>query len=437
MTHKLENLALELENRIRGHRPLSLPAEWADELVFPAYGGLSIRNVPHTIAHLLGAALPGLTPLDEAVWGGDSPVGQVDRVVIFLTDGLGYLWLRQMMAEDDEVRDLVGEITNGSGALPLTSIAPTTTVAALTTLWTGASPAAHGIFGLRMYLRELSMLVNILSYKPAAGKLMNDILADWKLPPESFVPVAGLAESLAQYGIPTHLLLSYQLLGSGLSRILHRGVAHAHTHTGHTDLWPRLADVLAQTAGQRCCVSAYWPAVDSVAHHYGADNRYTRYEVKQQLLNLRDVLNAESAQDGRTLVMILADHGHHDAPQDIRLHENAHARSIFDAMRGGFGGETRLTHLYLREGQKQTVIRTLEEHFVGGLTWAEPEAALAAGLFGTETPHPEAAHRLGDLTVIARLNWQITDNFLRFPLISTHGGLSDWEMLVPLLWRRM
>ncbi|MCB9452513.1 MAG: alkaline phosphatase family protein [Anaerolineaceae bacterium] len=435
--HTFENLAADIESQVRARRTLSLPADWSDELVFPAYDGLSIRNVPHTIAQLLGATLPGLTPLDDAVWGGDSPAGAVDRVVVFLTDGLGYLWLRQMMAEDEEVRSLIGEITDGRGALPLTSIAPTTTVAALTTLWTGAGPAAHGIFGLRMYLRELSMLVNILSYKPAAGKLMNDVLADWKLPAESFVPVPGLAEVLAQHGIPTHLLLSYQLLGTGLSRILHRGVAHAHTHTGFSDLWPRLADVLAQTAGQRCCVSVYWPAVDSIAHHYGADNKYTRHEVMQELLNLRDVLNAESARDGRTLVLILADHGHHDAPQDIRLHQDERARPIFNAMRGGFGGETRLTHLYLRDGYKQAVINTIQEHFADGLTWADAETALAAGLFGTESPHSEAAHRLGDLTLIARLNWQISDNFLRFPLISTHGGLSDWEMLVPFLWKRL
>lgn len=82
-------LADALEARIRANRLLDLPVPWAGELVFPHYGGLSIYNLAQSVAQVLGVELPPGAPLDEAVWGGSSPVGQVDRVVMFLSDGIG------------------------------------------------------------------------------------------------------------------------------------------------------------------------------------------------------------------------------------------------------------------------------------------------------------------------------------------------------------
>ena len=108
-------------------------------------------------------------------------------------------------------------------------------------------------------------------------------------------------------------------------------------------------------------------------------------------------------------------------------------------MQGLVTGEQRLGFLHLRGGQRQTVIDCLEGEFADTMTWLDPAEALAAGLFGPEPPYDETIHRLGDLIVVPRLGWRVDDGIQlpTNPLISVHGGLSDWEMLTPLLWKRV
>ncbi len=430
-------LADQLEARIRANRLLNLPATWADELIFPYYDGLSLANIPQTITHLLGAGTGIVPQLNDVVWHGESLVGQIDRVVVFLTDGLGYLWLRQLIKTDSSMADNVADLTDGRGPVPLTSIAPSTTAVALPTLWTGASPAMHGMVGTRMFLREFSVLSDMLAFKPAIGSHRNGIFEDWGMPPETFLPVQTLAERLAEVGVETHLLLPKALMRTGLSRIMHRGVTNPHIHAGYTDLWLRMKDVLTETAGQRCYMNVYWSAVDSMSHLHGAHNRYLEAEIRYQLEQLRLLANDPAVQDGRTLFIVLADHGHYDTPQPILLNENERASHIWDAMRGGFGAESRFIYLYLRDGYKQQVIDTVEAHFANCLTWIEPTAALDAGLFGPGVPYREIPHRLGDLILAVRAGFVVGDPSRKFSTISRHGGLSDWEMLIPLMWKRI
>lgn len=420
-----------LEIRIRNNRLLTLPTTWANEVIFPAYDGLSLLNISHTIAQMLGVEAE--LPLDEAVWNGDNPTGEIDRVVVFLTDGLGYMWLKRLMEDDADLARTVDELTDHRGPVPLTSIAPSTTAVALPTLWSGVSPAQHGMIGTRIFLREFSTLGDMLSFKPVQGIHRRDIFADWGSAPAEFIPVPTLGEKLTQLDVPTHLLLQKSLMKSGLSSIMHRGVTHFHPISGFSEVWLRLHDILKETAGKHCYVSVYWPAVDAESHLYGAHNRYLHAEVKYQLTQLCDLLRHEDIQDGRTLFMIIADHGHHDAPQNIDLSETD---TIFNALRGGTGAEARFTYLYLRAEQKQQVIDTIEESFAHCLTWIEPEEALNNGLFGPGSPYQETIHRLGDLILVSRLNWRTSEPARAFSSVSRHGGLSEWEMLIPLLWRR-
>ena len=56
----LQHAAQSIEHDIYARRLLDLPVEWTNEIVYPSYDGLSIRNIPHSIAGLLDA------PLDDA-----------------------------------------------------------------------------------------------------------------------------------------------------------------------------------------------------------------------------------------------------------------------------------------------------------------------------------------------------------------------------------
>ncbi len=427
-----------LEARIRANRPLDLPVPWADELIFPHYDGLSIYNAVHTVADLLGVDLPGAVPLDETVWGGATPA-DIRRVVLILSDGLGYHWLRHYMAADDTLRATVADLTEGRGPVPLTSVCPSTTTTALTTLWTGASPAQHGNLSFRLFLREIGALTIPLFWQPAIGGHAKGSLSQYGLEPEDFVPVPGLAEVFAAAGVPIHVSLRYEFLWSGFSRILHRGLPteNGHFHTNSTDMFLRLRDLLAATAGQRCLVSVYWDQVDTLSHKYGSGNKYLHHEIKHQLAALRDVLADESIRDGQTLVLFLADHGHYNAERFLHLPAEERAAPIDRALQCPVSGEGRLPYLHLRADHKQAVIDCVTGEFAESLACLDPAEALAAGLFGPGEPYAETLHRLGDLILAPRLGWVLDDPAYGRANVSRHGGLSDWEMLVPLLWRRL
>lgn len=436
--HPPSSTADALEARIRAHRPLDLPVPWADELVFPHYDGLSIYNVVHTIARLLGVDLPDGLPLDDAVWGGAIPPG-IRRVVLILSDGLGYRWLNHFMAGDEVLRTAVADLSEGRGPLPLTSVCPSTTTTALTTLWTGASPAGHGNLGFRLFLREIGVLAIPLFWQPAVGGHARGSLSAFGLEPADFVSTPGLAGVFAAAGVPVHVSLRYEFLWNGFSHILHRGLplANGHFHTNSTDMFLRLGDLLTATAGQRCLVSVYWDQVDTLSHRYGSGNQYLGREIRHQLTALRDVLADEAVQDGQTLVLFLADHGHYNADRFLHLPADDRAAPIYEALQCPLSGEGRLPYLHLRVDHRQAVIDCVTQEYGDWLLPLDPAAALAAGLFGPGEPYAETPHRLGDLILVPRLGWALDDPDYGRGNVSRHGGLSDWEMLVPLLWRRL
>ncbi len=429
-----------LEAKIRATRLLNLPVDWRDEVIFPAFDGLSILNASSTLGAALGIEA-GL-PLDNAVWQGDSPIGKVDRVVLIISDGLGYLLLKQLIAEDRVIADLVADLSGDRPPVPLTSIAPSTTAVALPTLYSSSAPATHGMLGTLMNLYPLHSMIDMLGMSSVIGGQIGNIAA-WGIDPNTLIEGQMLPEKLGAAGVPVHLVIERSLMGSGISTVLHRGISHFHGFIKFSDWGMRLRAALKQTAGQRALIVTYWDGVDSLSHAYGAKSEEVRNEIRAQLTLLRDSLARPEGRDGRTLVMLLADHGHHDAPIEIDLRDTPAGQQIFDSMRGAYTGDQRFAYLHLRDGQMPAVVDALREQYADSLAWFTPSEGLAAGVFGRGEAHRHFAHRTGDLILTPRLGSKLaylvqpTDPRRISKHISVHAGLSDWEMLVPMLWHTL
>ncbi|MCI0711586.1 MAG: alkaline phosphatase family protein [Chloroflexi bacterium] len=427
--------AYTIEKRIRDHRLFDVSVEWSHEVIFPYYNGLSIHNITRSIAQLLGANNLTSSPLDNLVW--DNVLPQVERILLFVSDGLGYNWLQQLIAEDDEIRDAVAFLSDERGSVPLTSCVPSTTTAALPTFWTGTPPGTHGMLGSQAFLREVSMLVKLLHFVPVGGEHNRGVIFDWGFDPATFLPVPTISEVLAEVAVPTHLLTHRNLLGTGLSRIMHRGVTHTTVHGGGADFWILLEELLESTAGQHCYLHAYLDNVDTLSHLHGSRTHYLQSEIRTQLTHLQRIVSNPAVQDGKTLILFAADHGHRDIHHNLQLHLDEKARPIYEAMRMSTGGTGRLNYLYLREGSRQQVIDTIENHFADCLTWFDGLQSLESGLFGNHMTHPEAKFRIGDIVLVIRQGWSTNDQSRKNTPRSRHGGLMEDEMLVPLLWKQI
>lgn len=422
-----------IEQQILAHRPFTVSVPWADEIVYPYYDGLSIRNLAHTVVRLLdgkpSSTWLGSSPLDGRLW--EHLWGQAKRIVLFISDGLGWRLLQEIVSADTDTAQIVADLTGDGTLTPLTSVVPSTTAAALPSIWTGAAPIATGLVGTRLFLREFGVMASMLRYAPLAGRHRADVLEEWGLDFETFLPVPALGEELAARRIESTVVLQKDLFGSGLSRLMHRGVGNAVRHYGYTDLWITLRDLLRATRNRRCFINVYWGAVDGASHLYGTVTEQTVTEVRRQLADLRGTLLADGTADGRTLFMLVADHGHSPVHDAVVLRDHP---VLMDAVRCPPGGDSRLVHLYLRHGTRSDVQAYVAEQFPDRLLALDTGAAIGAGLFGTDRVYPEAVVRLGDLTLIARAGTMGVEKMRSEPL-SKHAGLSAREMLVPLLMR--
>ena len=109
------------------------------EPILPNWNGPCLhRVVPTLLGHL---ALPGAAPLPP--WF-PAPVAEARQIVLLVLDGLGAEQLHERAGLAPTLPAAVGTA--------MTSVAPSTTACALTTLVTGRVPAEHGVVGYRVAL---------------------------------------------------------------------------------------------------------------------------------------------------------------------------------------------------------------------------------------------------------------------------------------------
>ncbi len=418
------------ENAAR-YGALNLPGEW----IAPNYGGRSIANVPATIVHALGGEI-ATAPLQAGI--ADRYLNGVRRIVFVVADALGYSKLLEVL--DSNPQNGFGALLRGGATLvPLTSVFPSTTTAALTTLWSGYTPAEHGFLGYQLFLREFGVRAEMISFSPVATlALGRDQLILAGLDPDKFLASPSLAQILGMYGVSSYHLLLGSYTKSGLSRVQMRGAKEIQGVVTSSDMWVVLREMLEAKKGERALFAVYWGGVDSVGHMYGPSSPTVAAEVNNLAYSFeREFLAplSPAAREG-TLFLLTADHGQMDAPRghivSLREHPELRNHLVMD-----FAGEPRAAYLYCRSGESGAARTYIETRLGDKFLVLDSQAALQSGLFGTCTPAPEAPYRIGDLLVIPRQDYTLVESNESRVLLGRHGGLMPDEMLVPLIAARL
>jgi len=425
--------ASSIESALRAR---SLPSQYVPvgEFVMPSYDGWGIANVPATLAALLGASLPALCPpLQQELWSGWSD--GLQRVVLIVVDALGYLQLRSAMAADEDL--VFHDLAEAGRLVPITSLFPSTTNAVLTTLWSGYSPAAHGVLSYELYLRELGVAASTLFFWPIYHR-QRDALSSWGVDAETFVPVPSLAEQLSRHGIRTRLLLSRAYMDSMLSRIHTRGVHHVYGFVGMSDMWLGLQRVIEQHQQEKLLLVAYWDTIDAITHNYGPDDDAWSVELQSLSTMMRSAFldRLTPAQLKGTLLLFVADHGGLATPVRAAVRLSDHP-SLRDALSLPPLGENRAAFLHARGDTLADLRAYMEDELSSSFVTLTREEVLSSGLLGPGPLYEETPHRLGDLVCLARGNHYLARDEYQLQLLGRHGGLSAQEMLVPLLGVRL
>lgn len=427
-------LADQIESILRRNAP-PLAAQLGDDVVWPRYDGYSIANLPATFAAILGAQMPGLAPLPAELWR--DLARDVRRVVFVLVDALGYRRFRRALEADPGSGWRSLARSERGRLFPLTSVFPSTTVSALSSLWTGLPPSQHGYLGTRLFLREYGALADMISLKLVVNGIPGQLLA-MGLEPEKFLPAPNLAEVLQPAGVTVHDLMPYHLIKSGLTRILHRGVDKLVPFVAASDMWVTLRRLLEGAGQDRMYVYVYHAPADGISHLYGPSDESLDAELRALIYSMRteflDQLGPAAAQG--TLLVIGADHGQVVTPKPSAI--ALHRQPVWNDLVMMPTAEARVAYVYVRAGRMQAARDALARDLSGKLLAVDVREALDAGLWGPAPLHAETRSRLGDLLLLATGDRYLADPAGQMPeFLGMHGGLTAEEMLVPSLWLRL
>ncbi len=395
--------------------------------VFPDYHGQSILNIPDTICQWMGVPQVGPGPVIPEI--SKALANSARRVILVLIDALAHHRLQQWMENEPVWQKLAREGT----LAPLTSVVPSTTSTAITTLWTGASPASHGIIGYEMWLKQYSMVANMILHAPMTFKGSADSLALAGFKPESFLPVTTLGSHLWHHGVKSYAFNHHSIANSGLSRMLMLDVA-IHPFATPASMWVSMRQLIENKPDERMYIWSYWGAVDGLSHRHGPDDErvvaeFSHFSQAFETFFLKR-LSPVARKD--TIVILTADHGQIHTPlrPDQVL---ANLPELDRHLRLKPTCENRFAFLYLNPGSEATVRQLFEQRWPGRFRLVPSRQALSAGLFGPGPHHPDIINRIGDLIVISRegayLWWADEKDFL----LGRHGGLSPQDMIVPFL----
>ena len=357
----------------------------------PEYSGGCVSNIIPVILGPRGTSvIPDWMPAE---------VLGARQVVLLILDGLGWNQLQQRISICPTLASMSGR--------SITTIAPTTTVSALTSITTGLAPGEHGLVGYRMNMG--GRVMQMLRWGDEKGDLRR------------MYPPDVIQQCPPFMGAVVPVLSKSELEGSAFTE--------AHLRGARACGWRSVSSIAVQVRDLlnhgHSFIYAYYDGVDKIAHERGFGEYYDA-ELRQADRLVADIA---SVLVSGSILLVTADHGQVEVGTNTtKLHADVTSLTSFQS------GEGRFRWLHTRPGAVDELWTTAGEHH-GDAAWVmRRDELIDGGWFGPRVTDA-ARQRLGDVALIAHAPTSFDDSADSgpFPLICRHGALTDDELDVPLL----
>ncbi|MCB0016341.1 MAG: alkaline phosphatase family protein [Anaerolineales bacterium] len=399
-------------------------------LTLPNYSDGSIANIAPTIAQMLGVPFQGMPVLRSELW---QPLGDdIQRVVLFLIDGFG----KNLLRPDNPQ---TAAFTAGTEIIDqVTSVFPSTTVNAMSAVWTGSAPAHHGLVGLNILFPEFGTIGQTIHWTPAF-QFRPEALVQAGQNPKHFLRTPGVGQQFARASVPVYALKSYQFDRSALSLMHGRGVKKTFPCINMSDIVFELRELLESKPGKKMLAVGYWHTVDTLSHKYGPHHPAIQSDLGAILEMIQRELIEQLSPAARagTALIITGDHGQVHTPLDKTIHYEKD-KTINEMLLMRPAGEPRVPYLFARQGAVVDLLDYLGEQYAAEMWALHAEEAIATGLFGPMPHLPELRQRIGDVVAVMRADYtyKLAGDVER-AFLGTHGSLSPDEMEIAWLARRL
>ena len=363
---------------------------------YPDYNR-SILSVSSSILNFfnINSNYPTLKELDNYLKKG------YKNIVFLILDCLGTEILTENLGESSFLRkNLIANIT---------TVFPSTTVAATTAFHSGTSPFENGWIGWMPYFKEYNDIIEIFTSKEFyTGKKLN---------------IPNIEESILKYET------IYSKIISQNKNVTYHKVFPDFVPDGAKNIEELCNNIYNACNNKNRCnlVSAYWNEPDHTIHHTGVHSKETKHAIENIDKNIKELANKLND----TLIIISADHGAVDI-EEVYINKY---KVLTECLKMPPSIETRFVTFFIKEGKEQKFKQEFKRIFKEEFLLYTKSEFLDLGLLGKGNKHYKIDEFLGDFVAISKSNkairYELNNKFEK--LIADHAGITKDEMMVPVI----
>ena len=365
-------------------------------MTFPNYKK-NIINISATFAKFLGKEtnIPTLKKLEKELAKG------YEKVVFIIFDGLGINPIKLNMDKNCLLYKNIKQ--------KLTSVFPSTTTNATTTLMSCKYPMEHGWFGWSLYFEEVGKAIDIYMAKQSGtGEPVDKNYVPNKLPFTAYY-----LDTQSEYTINT-VFQDYVVNGRSENNYIYQTEKEMAEH---------IINICKKEGKQ--FVYSYCGQPDYTMHDFGTSSKEAKEKTAEIVALFENMVNSCK----NTLFVVTADHGQVDIHDYVPLYED---KEILDLLRTVPYMEPRATAFNVKPDCKEKFEKLFKEKYGKDFKLYKSETLIDNGVFGLKdcNGHKEL---LGDYISISKKEDKM---FLLTPISAKHKGhhtCTGKEMWVPLI----
>ena len=316
------------------------------------------------------------------------------NVIVILCDGLGSMLLDEVLDKDSFlIKNRIKTIT---------SVYPPTTTAATTSFLSGLNPNEHGWLGWDLYFKKenktITMFLNTI--KDSSERASDYNIARTTFPYENIIK--KINKKYEAYELLPFINNEYRDYNNQINKIIE----------------------LSQTPNKKFIYS-YYENPDSLLHEYGIENDLVINEFK----NINNYIEYLCSKLEDSVVIVTADHGH----INCEYYNLEDYPTIKETLERTTSIEPRCVSFKVLEDKKEKFILEFNKYFSDDFILLNKEEVKENKIFGTGENNIHFDESIGDFIALAKSNKCIIYDSNATIFKSHHAGLTDREMLIPII----
>ena len=336
------------------------------------------------------------------------------NIVMVVLDGMGENILKNNSPEGLFYKNKLCNIT---------SVYPCTTTAAMTTYYSGKPPIETGWIAWSQYFKEYGKNLDVF---PEVDDTTGEPL---KIKDLKIYDIIGYKSIFEQILEKNDNLTVCEIMPNYAQK-----KAELTIKANTIDEICKGIETICKI-GNKTFTLAYCDNPDGIIHYTGCYSDDTKEFLKQTEKSFENLI--EKLKGTNTLLLISADHGHHDIKEKISILD---LPEIQDCLIMPPSLESRMIGFYVKEDKKEIFRKEFESRFKDKYKLYTKEELLQSHLLGYGKQHRKIDDFIGNFVAIAISDTAIIlENYLSREIfgedkkISSHCGLTQDEMEVPII----